>query len=105
MTWELTEVKRVKIILTRPSKRASDLSVTFGINGSQKDAFHTALTGYLEFISANGGEISKVDEILDAETHEVYDLHLYVAGLHQMLYVQEFHRRADAFIDSSEWQF
>ena len=104
MIWQESEVRRVKLTFTHPLKKVHDLSITFGVDGKQKDEFYVLLQDYIKFIGTNDGTVKDVDEVLDSETQEACDLHIFIQGLNQKMFVQELQNRAEAFIDASQWQ-
>lgn len=97
MSWKTDEVRKVKITMMRPSYKTQDLSVTFEVNGSQKDEFQEMLLSYFLFIEKNEGIIKSVDEITDAETGATCELHVKIAGLNQGAFAQELQTKAQKF--------
>ena len=97
MSWTNEEVKRVKIVIMRPVPKADNLSVIFSVTKKQKSEFEQMLTDYLTFVEANKGIVHKIEEILDAETSESYELIVSVAGVNQQAFAQELQSRARTF--------
>lgn len=107
MVWEAEEIRKVKVIIKRPLKQGQDLIVSFGVAGSQKEAFSKVLLSYFDSIrhEEKGAQITNVEETFDAETGEVCGISIEISGMNQGLFVQEFQQRGQEFIGASTWQF
>ena len=101
--WTDEEIRRVKLTFKSPTRSLHDMSVTFGVEGSKKTDFQTALDEFISFVVQNDGGIFKVDEVLDAETHEPCDISIFFHG-GQETNAMEFKRRMPKFIGLSKWQ-
>ena len=105
MSWEATEVRKVKMTIKRSTPKGQDLTVTFGVEGAKKADFLKAMTDYVSFVESQDGMITNVEEIIDAESGEVCSIYVSLVGTYQEILVQEFQKRAASFIGASQWQY
>ena len=99
---ELTAVQRMKIIFRRHSFRDNELSVTFGLIPEKKAEVHEKLSDFINFVTVKDGWIHKVEEVLDADTHEPSDIQITFGGT-QLELAEEFRRRVPSFLESCAW--
>jgi hypothetical protein len=99
---DLSAVQRMKIIFRRQAFRDHELSVTFGLIPEKKTEVHAKLTDFINFVNVKDGWIHKVEEVLDAETHEPCDIQITFGGT-QAVIAGEFHNRVPSFMESCAW--
>ena len=97
MSWPNGEVRKIKITLMRPVPKSDNLTVSFAVNGTQKDEFEAMLNDYFNLIQAHDGLIGDVKETLDAETGDRCELSIAIHGLNQTLFAHELQSRASKF--------
>ena len=101
--WVDEELRRVKLTFMSATRSMHNMTVAFGVEGSKKTEFQTALNEFIAFVMQHEGGVHKIEEVFDAETHEPCDINIFFHG-NQHLNAMEFKQRMPKFVELSKWQ-